>query len=56
RKKSLHHSFRVLLCSRYWWYSWCWLLFTKAGPFPSRSCSLFLWGCSALCWPYPLQI
>ncbi len=23
---------------------------------PSRSCSLFLWGCSALCWPYPLQI
>lgn len=56
QEKSLHHSFRVLLCSRYWWYSWCWLLFTKAGPFPSRSCSLFLWGCSALCWPYPLQI
>ncbi len=23
---------------------------------PSRSCSLFLWGCSALCWPYPLRI
>jgi multidrug efflux pump len=36
RKRSLHHSFRGSLRSRYWWYSWYWLHFTKAGRFPSR--------------------